>query len=60
MKYWQATSKPSSSASSSNGQKLEFEMSPDGQQLNKLHSQVSDLETITLNKTAKGAIPFAA
>ena len=36
------------------GQKLEFEMSPDGQQLNKLHSQVSDLETITLNKTAKG------
>ncbi|WP_321835559.1 peptidoglycan DD-metalloendopeptidase family protein [Pseudomonas kulmbachensis] len=36
------------------GQKLEFEMSPDGQQLNKLHSQVSDLETITLNRSAKG------
>ncbi|MCF6762758.1 peptidoglycan DD-metalloendopeptidase family protein [Pseudomonas fragi] len=36
------------------GQKLEFEMSPDGLQLNKLHSQVSDLETITLNKNAKG------
>ena len=36
------------------GQKLEFEMSTDGLQLNKLHSQVSDLETITLNKSAKG------
>ena len=36
------------------GQKLEFEMSPDGLQLNKLHSQVSDLEAITLNKSAKG------
>ena len=36
------------------GQKLEFEMSPDDLQLNKLHSQVSDLETITLNKNAKG------
>ena len=35
------------------GQKLEFEMSPDGQ-LSRLHSQVSDLETITLNKSAKG------
>ncbi|MFP3518269.1 peptidoglycan DD-metalloendopeptidase family protein [Pseudomonas sp. SIMBA_077] len=35
------------------GQKLEFEMGPDGQ-LNKLHSQVSDLETISLSKTAKG------
>ena len=35
------------------GQKLEFEMGPDGQ-LNNLHSQVSDLETITLTKSAKG------
>ncbi|POA53266.1 MULTISPECIES: peptidoglycan DD-metalloendopeptidase family protein [unclassified Pseudomonas] len=35
------------------GQKLEFELSPDGQ-LNKLHSKVSDLETITLTKGAKG------
>lgn len=35
------------------GQKLEFEMSPDGQ-LSTLHSQVSDLETISLNKSAKG------
>ncbi len=35
------------------GQKLEFELTPDGQ-LNKLHSKVSDLETITLTKGAKG------
>lgn len=35
------------------GQKLEFEMGPDGQ-LNNLHSQVSDLETITLSKSVKG------
>lgn len=35
------------------GQKLEFEVSPDGQ-LKNLHSQVSDLETISLSKTAKG------
>lgn len=35
------------------GQKLEFELSPDGQ-LNKIHSKVSDLETITLTKGAKG------
>ena len=35
------------------GQKLEFEMTADGQ-LNNLHSQISDLETITLSKTAKG------
>lgn len=35
------------------GQKLEFEMTANGQ-LNSLHSQVSDLETITLSKTAKG------
>lgn len=31
------------------GQKLEFELTPDGQ-LNNLHSKVSDLETITLTK----------
>ncbi|MCX7078494.1 MAG: peptidoglycan DD-metalloendopeptidase family protein [Pseudomonas sp.] len=35
------------------GQKLEFEVSPDGQ-LNNLHSKVSDLESITLTKGAKG------
>jgi len=35
------------------GQKLEFEMGTDGQ-LNNLHSRISDLETITLSKTAKG------
>ncbi|WP_017902850.1 peptidoglycan DD-metalloendopeptidase family protein [Pseudomonas asplenii] len=35
------------------GQKLEFELSPDGQ-LNNLHSKVSDLETITLTKGPKG------
>ncbi|AZC25725.1 MULTISPECIES: peptidoglycan DD-metalloendopeptidase family protein [Pseudomonas] len=35
------------------GQKLEFELTPDGQ-LNKLHSKVSDLETITLTKGPKG------
>ncbi|MBK5537490.1 peptidoglycan DD-metalloendopeptidase family protein [Pseudomonas sp. TH05] len=35
------------------GQKLEFELSPDGQ-LNNLHSKVSDLESITLTKGPKG------
>ncbi len=35
------------------GQKLEFELTPDGQ-LNNLHSNVSDLESITLTKGAKG------
>ncbi|MFW0759052.1 peptidoglycan DD-metalloendopeptidase family protein [Pseudomonas sp. H11T01] len=35
------------------GQKLEFEVGPDGQ-LNNLHSKVSDLESITLTKGAKG------
>ncbi len=35
------------------GQKLEFELSPDGQ-LTNLHSKVSDLETITLTKNNKG------
>ncbi|ROL73131.1 peptidase M23 [Pseudomonas chlororaphis] len=35
------------------GQKLEFELSPDGQ-LNNLHSKVSDLESITLTKGDKG------
>ncbi|PPA05902.1 peptidase M23, partial [Pseudomonas sp. MWU12-2312b] len=35
------------------GQKLEFELGPDGQ-LNNLHSKVSDLETITLTKNNKG------
>jgi murein DD-endopeptidase MepM/ murein hydrolase activator NlpD/outer membrane murein-binding lipoprotein Lpp len=35
------------------GQKLEFELSPDGQLAN-LHSKVSDLETITLTKNDKG------
>jgi len=35
------------------GQKLEFELGPDGQ-LNNLHSKVSDLETITLTKGPKG------
>ena len=35
------------------GQKLEFELSPDGQ-LTNLHSKVSDLETITLTKNDKG------
>ncbi|MCK9799089.1 peptidoglycan DD-metalloendopeptidase family protein [Pseudomonas sp. MAFF 302030] len=35
------------------GQKLEFELSPDGQ-LNTLHSKVSDLESITLTKGDKG------
>ncbi|POA38259.1 peptidase M23, partial [Pseudomonas sp. MPR-ANC1] len=35
------------------GQKLEFEFAPDGQ-LNNLHSNVSDLESITLTKGAKG------
>ncbi|ROL67675.1 peptidase M23 [Pseudomonas protegens] len=35
------------------GQKLEFELTPDGQ-LNNLHSKVSDLETITLTKSPKG------
>jgi len=35
------------------GQKLEFELGPDGQ-LNKLHSKVSDLESIALVKGPKG------
>ncbi|NWA34484.1 peptidoglycan DD-metalloendopeptidase family protein [Pseudomonas sp. C6002] len=35
------------------GQKLEFELAPDGQ-LTNLHSNVSDLESITLTKGAKG------
>jgi cell envelope opacity-associated protein A len=35
------------------GQKLEFELTPDGQ-LNNLHSNVSDLESITLTKGPKG------
>lgn len=35
------------------GQKLEFELTPDGQ-LHNLHSNVSDLESITLTKGAKG------
>lgn len=35
------------------GQKLEFELGPDGQ-LTNLHSKVSDLETITLTKNSKG------
>ncbi|KAF0867168.1 peptidoglycan DD-metalloendopeptidase family protein [Pseudomonas sp. LD120] len=35
------------------GQKLEFELTPDGQ-LKSLHSKISDLETITLSKTPKG------
>ncbi|OLF51524.1 peptidoglycan DD-metalloendopeptidase family protein [Pseudomonas chlororaphis] len=35
------------------GQKLEFELTPDGQ-LNNLHSKVSDLESITLTKGPKG------
>ena len=36
-----------------NGQKLEFEMDSEGQ-LKNLHSKISDLETITLSKSAKG------
>lgn len=35
------------------GQKLEFELSPEGQ-LTNLHSKVSDLESITLTKNDKG------
>jgi murein DD-endopeptidase MepM/ murein hydrolase activator NlpD len=35
------------------GQKLEFELAPDGQ-LTNLHSKVSDLESITLTKSDKG------
>ncbi|GLH20117.1 peptidase M23 [Pseudomonas atacamensis] len=35
------------------GQKLEFELSPEGQ-LTSLHSKVSDVETITLTKNDKG------
>ncbi len=35
------------------GQKLEFELSPEGQ-LTNLHSKVSDLETITLTRNATG------
>ena len=35
------------------GQKLEFELGPDGQ-LTNLHSKVSDLESITLTKNDKG------
>ncbi|AZE57810.1 Peptidase, M23/M37 family [Pseudomonas synxantha] len=35
------------------GQKLEFELTPDGQ-LNNLHTSISDLESISLSKGAKG------
>ncbi|WP_339543924.1 peptidoglycan DD-metalloendopeptidase family protein [Pseudomonas sp. RA_35y_Pfl2_P32] len=35
------------------GQKLEFELGPDGQ-LKTLHSKISDLESISLSKNAKG------
>ena len=35
------------------GQKLEFELGPDGE-LSNLHSKISDLETITLSKNDKG------
>ncbi|MFP3336100.1 LysM-like peptidoglycan-binding domain-containing protein, partial [Pseudomonas sp. SIMBA_064] len=35
------------------GQKLEFEMAPNGQ-LNNLHSSTSDLESIALTRGAKG------
>ncbi len=35
------------------GQKLEFELGPDGQ-LNNLHSKISDLDSISLSKNAKG------
>ncbi|WP_095127242.1 peptidoglycan DD-metalloendopeptidase family protein [Pseudomonas sp. Irchel s3h14] len=35
------------------GQKLEFELSPDGQ-LTNLHSKISDVESITLTKNDKG------
>lgn len=35
------------------GQKLEFELGPDGQ-LTTLHSKISDLESISLRKNAKG------
>ena len=35
------------------GQKLEFELDPDGQ-LTQLHSKVSDLDSISLSKNAKG------
>ncbi|WP_338478668.1 peptidoglycan DD-metalloendopeptidase family protein [Pseudomonas trivialis] len=35
------------------GQKLEFELTPDGQ-LNNLHTALSDLESISLSKGAKG------
>src|SRR5471032_68396 len=37
------------------GQKLEFELNPDGQ-LTNLHSKVSDLESITLTKHDKGYV----
>jgi murein DD-endopeptidase MepM/ murein hydrolase activator NlpD len=37
------------------GQKLEFELGPDGQ-LTNLHSKVSDLESITLTKNDKGYV----
>ena len=36
-----------------NGQVLQFELSPDGQ-LNQIHSKLSDLETISLARTATG------
>lgn len=36
------------------GQKLEFELGPDGQ-LNNLHSKVNDLESITLTKGPKAS-----
>ncbi|MBT2341427.1 MULTISPECIES: peptidoglycan DD-metalloendopeptidase family protein [Pseudomonas] len=37
------------------GQKLEFELNPDGQ-LNNLHTRLSDLESITLTKHDKGYV----
>ncbi|SCY80912.1 peptidoglycan DD-metalloendopeptidase family protein [Pseudomonas sp. NFACC37-1] len=37
------------------GQKLEFELNPDGQ-LNNLHTKLSDLESITLTKNDKGYV----
>ena len=37
------------------GQKLEFELSPEGQLVN-LHSKISDLESITLTKNEKGFV----
>jgi murein DD-endopeptidase MepM/ murein hydrolase activator NlpD len=37
------------------GQKLEFELNPDGQ-LNNLHTKLSDMESITLTKNDKGYV----